>query len=207
MAETLDKATFDSDQQYIGTVYGKALLGAAEKAGKTEAVIEEFDSLVGDVLAELPKLEATLSSPRVPLETKTGILDKAFGGKMSVELLNFLKVVVAHGRFDCLRAINRAAKQLYNESRNRVEVVVRSAEPLDVTTVAAITKKLQEALGKEIDLKTEVDPDVIGGLVVRVGDTVFDASVANQLVRLRDETLARTAQAIRESLDRFTLAE
>lgn len=208
MAETNAKPeSFDTDQQYLGTVYAKALLGAADKAGTTEAVLSELDSLIMDVLDSLPKLEATLSSPRVSNENKIGILDKAFGKKMTKELLNFLKVVVGHGRFDCLRAIRRATRRIYNEMRGRVEVEVRTAEVVDSELLSTITTRLRAALGRDIDLTTRVDPELIGGMLVRVGDTVYDGSVINQLSRLRVATLEKTSREIREALDRFALAE
>ena len=96
---------------------------------------------------------------------------------------------------------------MFNEARNRVEVFVRSAEELDQTATELIAKRLQEALGCDVSLATEVDPDLIGGLVVRVGDTVFDGSVANQLLRIREDAVDRTTQEIRQSLDRFALAD
>lgn len=194
---------FDSDQQYIGKVYAKALLGAAEKSGQTPALLSELDSLVSDVLAKLPKLAALLDSPRVPHEEKVKILDRAFAGQMSKELLNFLKVVSRHGRLDCLAAVNRAAKDLFNEMRGRVEVQVRTAEPVGPEQLEKITNQLKMALKRDVDVKTGVDPALLGGLVVRIGDTVYDGSVANRLARLRDETLDKTALQIRQALERF----
>lgn len=198
---------FDSSLKHLGNVYAKALFGASEKAGNTEEVVEQLDSFIDDVVAKLPNLEATLCSPRVPPSEKAEILDKAFRGKMAKELLNFLKVVANHGRFDCLRAIRRSLREILNESRNRVEVDLRSAEPLTDEMLDKIADRLKEVLGSDVVVNTQVDPDLIGGLVVRVGDTVFDGSVANRLVRLRKSAVDRAVQEIRQSLDRFVLAE
>jgi F-type H+-transporting ATPase subunit delta len=197
---------FDTDKQYLGAVYANALLGASEKAGNTDAVLEELNSLVADVMAEMPEWEAVLSAPRVPLEVKERMLDSAFAGKMSTELLNFLKVVTRRGRFTCLRAIANSAQQQYNELRGRVHVQVRSAAELDQATTSLVADKLRAALGMEIDLELQIDPDLIGGLVVRVGDTVYDASVANRLRRLRDELLNTSSQQIRDNQERFAVA-
>ena len=197
--------TFDSEKQYIGTVYAKSLLGAAEKAGNAQQVLDEFDPFVTDVLDKLPKLDATLSSPRVPIPDKVAILDKAFLGKMSKQLLNFLKVVVEHGRFDCIRTINRSARRLYNESQGRVEVELRTADDIGPRLMQSITTDLQAALGRQIDMTATVDPDLIGGMEVRVGDTVFDGSVRNRLERLRASAVDKAAQRIRDALDRFAI--
>ena len=208
MANTDERReSFDSDMQYLGTVYAKALLTAADKSGNTPEVLDEFDSLVSDVLEKLPKFELMLSSPRVPLPDKIATLDKALAGKIKKELLNFLKVVVEHGRFDCLRAMNKTARRLFNESRGRIEVQVKTAEALVSQTRELVVSRLTASLGKEVEVNAIVDPKIIGGMVVRVGDRVFDGSVSNRLSRLRDMALEQTAQQIRDSIDRFTLAE
>lgn len=197
------QTTFDSGQQYLGTVYAKALLGASRTAGNTESVLAELDSLIEDVLDRLPKFEATLASPRVPHEEKVRMLDSAFAGKMSLQMLNFLKVVSEHDRLDCLRAMRRAARQQYNAEQGRMEVQIRTAEPLSTALYQQTCDSLRGALKSEIDVTQKIDPDLIGGMVVRVGDTVYDASVADRLRRLREETLEKTRQEIRRSLDRF----
>lgn len=187
MPETSPETVFDTTQQQLGAVYAKALLGATERAGTTDAVLDELEVLVTEVLARVPSVEGTLTSPRVPLVAKEGILERAFPGRLSGELLNFLKVVARRGRFDCLRAILRAARDLQNELRGRVRVHVRSAAALDDAARELVTSQLQSTLGREIDLQLAVDPDLIGGLVVRVGDTVYDGSIANRLSQLRNK--------------------
>ena len=198
---------FDSNLQHLGNVYAKALFGATEKAGNTKEVVEQFDSFVDDVVAKLPQLEATLCSPRLPYAEKAEMLDKAFRGKMAAELLNFLKVVATHGRFDCLRAIRGSLRDICNEAQGIIEVSLRTAEPLTDELLGSIVSRLKVALDSDIVVRAQVDPDLIGGLVVRVGDTVFDGSVANRLVQLRTTAVAQTVQEIRQSLDRFVLAE
>ena len=198
---------FDTTQQHLGAVYAKALLGASERAGNTEAVLEELESLVADVLTKVPSLEGTLTSPQVPLEAKEGMLERAFQGKVSGELLNFLKVVARRGRFDCLRAIALAARAQYNELRGRVQVQVRSAAALDDAARELVAGQLQATLGCEVDLQLDVDPDLIGGLVVRVGDTVYDGSVANRLARLRNDLFASATEKMRGEMERFAVAD
>lgn len=207
MTEVRDNAVFDTGQQRLGAVYAKALLGAAEKAGKAEVVLDELNAFVDDVLAKVPNLEATLASPRVAFEAKAAMLDKSLGGRVSGELLNFLKVVARHGRFDCIRAIRQAARQRLNELRGRVKVFLRAAEPMSRQSIELVVNRLKAVLGKEVDLQVDVDGELIGGVVLRIGDTVYDASVANRLVRLKDELLFKTGQQLRDNLDRFALAD
>lgn len=207
MSNAREKAVFDTGQQYLGGVYAKSLLGASENAGNSDVVLQELDSFVDDVLTKLPSLESTLTSPRVPAEAKAAMLDKALGSKASGELLKFLKVVARHGRFDCIEAIRLAAHQQLNVKRGRVEVLLRAAASLSQESMELIVNRLQAVLGKEIELQVEIDPELIGGVVLRVGDTVYDASVANRLVRLKDELLSKTGQQVRDNLDRFALAD
>ena len=134
------------------------------------------------------------------------MLDNAFQGKVSVTTLNFLKVVAQHGRMDSLRGIARAARVQLNELQGRVEVLVKTAEPLDDATAASVTTALSSALKKEVVLRTVTDSELIAGIVVQVGDTVYDGSVANQLAQLRRGVVNKTAEQIRESLDRFMVA-
>jgi F-type H+-transporting ATPase subunit delta len=193
--------SFDAGKQHLGKVYAKAILGAAgANAGQ---ILEELESLTQDVLKKLPQLQAVLASPRIDATAKEGMLDKAFGKKMSPVLLQSLKVMARHGRLDCLQAVAKAARQIYNEQSGRVEVVVRTAHPLDATLQKNIVASLAAKLGKEVDLRTEVQPEMLGGLVVKVGDTLFDGSLASRLERMRVDAIEETASKMRSSLARF----
>jgi len=197
--------TIDAGRQHLGTVYAKALLGAAEKAGQADQVVEELEAIVSEVLSKLTRLDEALKTPRLTHEERLPILVKAFGGRVSNTTLTFLKVVSEHGRLDCLRAIARAARKQLNAVRGRVEVIVESAYPLSNPLRDRIAGRLTELLGQQVILSTAVNEDLLGGLVVRVGDTVYDASLAARLKKMQEVTLDRTKQTIRESLERFAM--
>lgn len=194
---------YDTERQYLGTVYAKGLLGAGRPAGDLSGLVDEVESVV-DVVGRLPKLRLLLESPRIPLETKESVIDRAFAGGSDV-LRRFLKVLCVHGRFDCLRIIARTARRMVQEENRLVEVLVTSAEAIPDSLEATLSDKLSAGLGKQVVIRKRIDPEIIGGLVVQVGDTVFDASIANQLDRVRRTTLDRTVQAIRQTLDRFAV--
>jgi len=199
---------FDSGKAYLGTVYAKALLGVTQNAGNTAEVVAEFDSLVADVLDRFPAFDATLSSLRVSPEGKLALLDKAFNNaqlssRMSVTLLNFLKVVMRHGRLDCLRAIHRALRQFHDALQGRVAVEIRTAHAVGKDELALIADKLRRTTGLDVSLLARVDPELLGGLVVRVGDTVYDGSVRNQLSRMREGAIDATLRTLRETAQRF----
>ena len=88
----------------------------------------------------------------------------------------------------------------------RVQATLTTAEEFEDSTRAKISDRLSSVLGKQVSLSAVVDPEIIGGMVVRVGDTVYDASVANQLNQVRAKAIKRAADAIRERLDRFASA-
>ena len=195
--------TFDPGQEQVGTVYAKALVAAAEKAGQSDQVVEELEEIVTEVFDKLPQVAAALTSPRLKHEEKLLMLDKAFGGKVSTTTLHFLKVLSRHGRMGSIRATARSARKLLNESRNRVEVEVRTAAPLSNPLREAISTKLAAMLGREVVLSTTVDPELLGGVVVRVGDTLYDGSLSNKLLSMRTQAIERTAARFRDSLNKF----
>jgi F-type H+-transporting ATPase subunit delta len=207
MAESSPGTSFDSSRERLGAVYAKGFLRAAAGQHVVEQVLAELDSLIDDVFPRLEALERFLASPRIRLDEKTRVLDLAFASRMTPLFLNFLKVVARHGRLDCLRQIRTSAQRQYSELLGRVEVLVKTATPLTSTVRGQIEQRLVAALGKPVDLKCTVAPQLLGGLQVRVGDTVFDGSLDNRLDKMRADTVQRTAQHIRESLERFLMTE
>jgi F-type H+-transporting ATPase subunit delta len=198
--------TIDAGRQHLGNVYAKALLGAAETVGQADTVVDELEAIVLEVLNKLPLLDETLKTPRLTAEERLPIVDKAFGGRVSPTTLTFLKVVSNHGRLDCLRAIARAARKQLNVARGRVEVKVETAYPLSNPVRERIANRLRELLGREVILNAGVNADLLGGLVVRIGDTVYDASLAARLKRMEQVALDQTKQSIRKSIDRFAVS-
>ena len=194
---------FDTGKQHLGSVYAKALLGATERSGTTEQIVNQLGSLVEDVLDAMPAFEGFLESPRVTHEEKSVMLERAFGSTMASELLIFLKVVARHGRLDCLRTIHSAAHEQFNVLRGQVDVELRTADPVDASLLATVSQSLSTMLGCTVEMQSKIDPEVLGGAVIRVGDTLYDGSVAHRLAKLRDQTITNTARQIRVALERF----
>ena len=198
-------AQLDADvgKQHIGSVYAEALLRATEKAGQTEAVLAELDDFLREVLDVFPDFEQILSSHLVSHEEKEGLLDRTVGGQASPTLLNFLKVVSRHDRLDLLRAIRRQAHEQYDKLRGNIRVRLSTATPLDDRLADQIAASLAGFLGGRPILERVVEPGLVGGIVVRVGDTVYDGSIANQLQTLRQQMIHRSAHEIQSRRDRF----
>ncbi len=190
--------------EQIADTYAAALLGVTEKAGQTEAVFEEFDALLGEsFFLRFPKMEAILGSTLVSHEEKVAILDRLFKGRMSDRFLDFLKVVSRHGRLDCLRMIRRQAQIQYDRLRGRVRVRLSTAAPLSDAQADQLTKNLRTLLGGEPVVQRDVDAALIGGAVLRVGNVVYDGSIANQLQIIRQEMIDRSVDEIQSRRDRF----
>ncbi len=199
MAKNDDSTAFDIEQQQIAAVYAKAFLGAAEEAGKTDALAAEFDSLFDQVLDAQPEFERLLGSQFISHEQKVGILDRTLGRQASVDLLTFLKVLSMHCRLDCLRAIRHTFGQLVRKLRGRVDVTLTTPFAVEAGLLGEIKASLRKMLGAEPEMNAVVDPSLLGGAVVRVGDTVYDGSVVSRLERVRTQMIARTIEQI-ESL-------
>ena len=193
---------FTTEQQQLGSVYAKALLGVGEKSGKTNELLEEL-SAVAEAVSNQPSLNSTLQSPQVGAEEKLNLVGKIFEKKVSAPMMNFLKVLVGKDRFDCVAAISAAAKKLNDEKSGDVQATVTTAEKISDKARNEIAEQLSKKLGKKVKLDSVVDASVVGGVVVRVGDTVYDNSVVGQLQQVRQRAMEKAAEAIREKLDRF----
>ncbi len=208
MSETSSqRASFDPAREHLGKIYAKGLLGASESQHVTDRALADLNSLVDDVLDKLPEFEQLLASPRIGVDEKNRILDEAFAGRMTPLLLVFLKVAARHGRLDCVRHVRHAARKLFSEMRGRVEVTVETAGAISQPIRSQIEQRLTAALGLQVDLCCDVNPDLLGGLVIRVGDTVYDGSLHQRLEKMRGDTLDQTAQLIRDSLQRFMVSD
>jgi F-type H+-transporting ATPase subunit delta len=190
-------------QQQVAAIYAKAFLGAAQTAGKPAELVEELAVVVREVLDRFPQLETLLGSALVGQDDKNAQLDRVFGPQFSSQLVDFLKVVARHGRLDVLRAIQREVQRQYDELRGLTRVRVITATPIDAQLESTLTESLRKMLGSEPDLQIEVEPELIGGLVLRVGDTVYDGSVQRQLAQLREQMINRSVHEIQSRRDSF----
>jgi F-type H+-transporting ATPase subunit delta len=206
MSETTPNHAFDAGRQSLGAVYAKALFGATEKTGETDTVLAALESLVGDVFNKLPKFEAALSSLLVSADDKERMLEGAFATRAPRVLVNALKVMAKHNRLNCVREVLQAFQHLVNESRGRVEVQLRTAAPVSNQLLEQIRQRLVGMLGREVVIKSTVQPEILGGIVVRVGDKLFDGSVVSKLEQLRTQSFDKTEGAIRASQERFVKA-
>ncbi|HEX5442976.1 MAG TPA: ATP synthase F1 subunit delta [Pirellulales bacterium] len=201
LSSSLVDQDIDVGAYRVGMVYGKALLAVSEKAGKTDEVLEELDELI-ELLKKHPKIDHAMASGMIKPDDKVAMVDRVFGGRVTPVFLNFLKVVAGHGRGGFLRAVRKAVRDLRDRQQGRVRVEVTTATPLDDPLAEAVRNRLRGMLGGEPVLMRKVDPDLLGGLVFRVGDTVYDGSVARQLAQVRSQMIDRSIHEIQRRRDR-----
>jgi len=193
----------DVTEEQIARVYAQAFLGVAIKAANMDGLIEEVTSLVTDVLDKFPRLEETLRTELISHEHKQGIFDRVFGQRASKQVLSFLKVLAIHTRLGLLRPIARILNKLYAEHRGLTDVDVRVARELDDTLRQAIHNHLKATLGTEPVLHVTVDPSLLAGMTIRVGDRVYDGSVQTQLNLARKAMIERAVDMIETQPERF----
>jgi F-type H+-transporting ATPase subunit delta len=174
-------------QARLARTYAQALLAAAlrESPEKPVELGDELTSFVRDVVAAEPEVGEFLSSPAVGNKTKAAALTPALEGQVSDLLRGFVGVLARNNRLDLLRGVAGAYRQLLEERAGRVPVKVTAAVELSDAQRAAIASSLKNVLDQEPVLDVRVDPDLLGGMVVQVGDTVIDTSVRTRLQSLR----------------------
>ena len=197
----------DVTAERIARVYATALVEVASKSTDSAALVEEFGSLVTDVLNQFPRFEQTLRSELVSHEEKEQLLDRLFRTRASAPVLNFMKVLSKHGRLDLLRPIARLLHKLHSERSGRKEVEVRVAMPLDDGLRFAIQDRVRQAIGAEPVLDIVVDPSLIAGMVIRVDDRVYDSSIHTQLEHARRQMIEHVVEKLETEPQRFEVAE
>lgn len=192
--------------QSIAAVYATAMLDAQgeQDGGQRIAELGEF---ITDILDANPGFETVLSSPRVPHAEKLSLLEKTIFPHASQFFVNFLKVLAARGRLDLIRAIHLVATTDLEKRLGQRKVQVRTALELSETQLDQIRQALREKLSAEPVLHVETDPNLIGGLVIQVGDTVYDSSLRNRLGQLQSRLRQRYVHEIQSGRDRFSHSE
>lgn len=173
--------------------YARALFELAQEKGLLDQVEKELE-MVAEMIRTNLKLRWVMNDVMTSPEVKSRLIEELFKGKVSDLVLRFLLVVVRKRREAYIPEMYRAYVDLANEARGIVEVEVRSAVPLDEEIARNLEQKLVARLGKRVKFQTQVAPELIGGLVVRVDDTLMDGSVRTRLARMRERLTRANAE-------------
>src|SRR5436190_5721060 len=167
----------------IARVYATALFGAAKDKGKLDAIRDQLGQFA-DALAENRDMQLFFFSPYFSSAEKSEGLGKAIAGA-EPELVNFLELLIEKHRMPVIFRIRRQFDALWAKENKRLGVTVTSAVELDPKVVKRIGAEIEEQTGDTVELQSKVDPDILGGLVLQVGNMVLDTSIRNRLEKLR----------------------
>jgi F-type H+-transporting ATPase subunit delta len=179
----------------IARSYADTLVALATRAGANLDAWGGLIAQVADAIREDQMLRNFLDSPRVPIERKGELLVQALQDRMPRLLVRFLQSVVTHRRQHLIPEISDQYRSLVDQLEGRVHAEVAVAREPDGETRRTIERQLQRVLGQRIVAHYSVKPELLGGTIVRVGDTVMDGSVRRRLAVLRRRMLGATARA------------
>lgn len=165
--------------------YAEAAFEIAQRDSSMEAWLAALSVAEERLLAD--EVMALLSNPSIPAASRTQVLGRILGGDVIGPPLHLLTLMIRRGRFELLPGVVREFIRLYQSLEGIVPATVTSATPLDSTEVEALGERLAVLTGKRIELREEVDPELLGGIQVRVGDRLIDGSVRGRLERMRAE--------------------
>jgi len=169
----------------IARVYGDALFAVAKEEDKIDEIREELGEFA-DALNEDRDLQVFFFSPYFSSQEKRDGIAKAVQNA-SEQFENFLSLLAEKHRMPAIFRIRSYYDDLWAEENKRLEVRITSAVPLDDSVVKRVGEEIERQTDRKIDLEAEVDEDILGGLVLRVGNMVLDASLREKLNRLRKE--------------------
>jgi F-type H+-transporting ATPase subunit delta len=171
----------------IAVVYGRSLFEAALDQDKLDVVREQLGQFA-DALHDDRELQVFFFSPYFATQEKKDGLHRAVDGAEPI-FLNFLDLLLENHRMPAIFRIRREYERLWEHHNRLLPVSVTSAVELDEQTVGHIGDRIAEQTGRKIELSSHVEPDILGGIVVRVGNQVLDASIRNRLETLRKQVV------------------
>lgn len=190
----------------LAKVYAQAIVEAADQKGCRREVIEELGAIVREVLPKVPQAAAVFASPKVSVEQKEALVDRMAAGRLRPTTVHALKVLARHGRLGVVADVVAAAERLADSLDGRKQATFTTATPVDAADQARLVAEVEKAVGATLSATFRVDPRLIGGLVVRVEDTIYDHSVATGLSRLGRRLQQRSIHEIQYGRDRLGTA-
>jgi ATP synthase F1 delta subunit len=169
----------------IAAVYARSLFEVAQEQNKLDPIRDQLGEFA-DALNDTRELQVFFFSPYFSTAEKVDGLDRTVS-EADPAVVNFLKLLIENHRMPVIFRVRREFDQLWLQENKLLPVQVTSAVELDPATVSQIGDRIAEQTGRKVDLSATVDPDVLGGLVVRVGNSILDASIRNRLEQLRKQ--------------------
>jgi len=165
--------------------YAEAAFELAQASGDPAAWRTDLEAAAARLADR--RLAAVLENQGLPLEARSELLSAALGPQVRPQIRNLASLLLRRGRSELLSRVAGEFARLDRARQGVTEAVATSAEPLEPSDAAALDRRLTELTGGRIELTTRVDPDLLGGIVVQVGDRLIDGSVRGRLERLRHQ--------------------
>ena len=174
----------------VARTYAKALFDAAKEHGRIEEISEQLDTFVATI-REVPELQAMIRNPQLDPPAKAEALAAVLEGADEI-LRNFARLVAEKGRAPMLEEIAREYNVLVAADERILNVELTTAYELSDNEADSIVKQIEQAAGRRVEAERTVDPELIGGVVLKVGSLEVDSSVRGRLERLRRELAGAT---------------
>lgn len=195
----------DPSTQAVAQVYATAFLNAA--ADKAADAVEELCSFATDVLAQQPEFRALLCGGALNRDEQLRLIDRVVKPRASEFLTNFLSVLAHHDRGELIPQIASQAELEFEKRSGKQRVQVLTAKPLEAAALEQIKSRLRTVFGFEPIVEPRIDGKLIGGLVIRVGNSVYDGSLRSRLGQMAARMQQRSLHEIQSGRDRFSHPE
>jgi F-type H+-transporting ATPase subunit delta len=169
----------------IAAVYARSLFEVAQEKSQLDSVRDQIGAFA-DAVDASRELQTFFFSPYFSTAEKIDGLDRAVTGADPI-VVNFLKLLIENHRMPVIFRVRRTLDQLWQEENKLLPVQVTSAVALDQATVNQIGDRIAQQTGRKIELSASVEPEILGGIVVRVGNSILDASIRSRLEQLRKQ--------------------
>ncbi len=169
----------------VAKTYSEALFEVAIEQDQLDLIHAELGA-VSDIFEENADFFEVFRTPKINKEERKAIIEEVFSKTVSQEVMNFLKILIDKKRGSAIHGIRREFDRMVNEHKGIVKAIVESAVELTETEQERLKAELARTTGKTILLSNKINPEVVGGLVIRIGDKVIDGSVRSRLATLKD---------------------
>ncbi|MEM7354404.1 MAG: ATP synthase F1 subunit delta [Acidobacteriota bacterium] len=188
----------DNKQLAVANVYSQAIYDLAKSRGEVESLLQELQG-IASVIEKDEAFASFVSSPLVDTDERAQAIERMFRGRASDLLVDALQVIHRKGRLGLLPTIAEACRREHQEQSGQVDVHVRTAVALSDGLRDDLRRAIADRYGKQPDLREEVDPSLIAGMVLQVDDEKVDSSAVRQIAKLRNILHDRAAKEIHRS--------
>jgi F-type H+-transporting ATPase subunit delta len=173
----------------IARKYAAALFSSSKRINQVEKISADLEA-ISDLLKKLPQLKSFLEAPQILEKEKEELIAASFKGRISEALYSFLLLVLSKHRIPYLLPMAEEFTRLVKEDQGIVSAHLISARQMESSLHEQIKAELEKSSGKKVELETQIDPNLIGGMIIILGDRIIDRSIRNQLNQLKEQMSA-----------------